>query len=388
MKKIISIILSVLLGVTFMASCSNSKTENKTKTQTGHKIYIRDDYSAEVLKVKFLNTQSGAKETVKPEKIKENDDYTTYSVYGDTKKYDRLIVSSDGTDSIELAFNDYVNGWHISMYGMIPFTYDEKEEPVDYAVKSFKYDKDNKKDIYIHTPKGYKKDSKEKYPVIYMTDGQNLFDNGATSHGCWSVAESVRSMQKNVGKSVIIVGIDDSTSNRDSELTPNIGKVVDVSSVDGGSFENGTGKFYSDFVVNTVMPYIEKNYNVYTDREHTAIAGSSSGGIESFYIGMEHPDKFGAIGALSPAFSLFSDKTWVKYLKSKKLDKNKPFVYIYNGDSDDLEKYLKKGAVSMVDNLKKVGYNDKDIMLRVYDKGMHTEKFWRAVFPEFLKNFI
>lgn len=387
MKKIIAILLIALLGVSVMASCSKSKDDNKSKIQTGHKIYIRDDYAADVLKVKFLNSQSGKEETVKPDKLKENDDYVTYSVYGDTEKYDRLIITSDDSDSIQLAFNEYVNGWHISMYGMVPFTYDEKEEKVDFATKSFKYDEDDDKEIYIFTPEGYKKDSNEKYPVIYMTDGQNLFNPGATQHGCWSVAESVRSMQKNTGKSAIIVGIDDSTSNRDSELTPNIGKVVDVSSVDRGVFKNGTGKYYSDFLVKKVMPYIEKNYNVYTDPEHTAIAGSSSGGIESFYIGMEHPEKFGTIGALSPAFGLFSDKTWVKYLKSKNL-KSKPFVYIYNGDADDLEKYLKIGAVSMVDNIKKVGYTDKDYMLRTYDKGMHTEKFWRAVFPEFLKIFI
>ncbi len=378
MKKIIAVILAAALAVTALASCS--------KAEEGHKIYIRDDFAADEVKVEFLNSQSSKKVTVTPEKLDENEDYTTYCVNGDTKLYNRIIIHSDDEKSIQLAFNEYVSGWHISPYGMVPFTYDEKEETPDYAIKTFKYEKTDK-NIYIHTPKGYKKNSKKKYPVIYMTDGQNLFENGATSHGCWSVAESVRSMQKNAGKSAIIVGIDDSTSNRDSELTPDIGNVVDVSSVDGGSFKDGTGKYYSDFVVNTVMPYIEKTYNVYTDAKHTAIAGSSSGGIESFYIGMEHADKFGTIGALSPAFGLYDDATWVKYLKSKNL-KNKPKVYIYNGEADNLEKYLKIGAVSMVDNLKKVGYKDKDITLRIYKKGMHNEKFWRAVFPEFLKLFI
>lgn len=378
MKKIIAAILTAALAVTAFASCSGD--------DKGHKMYIRDDFAADELKVEFLNSQSNKKLTVTPEKLDENEDYNTYCVNGDTKSFDRVIIRSDDEKSIQLAFNEYVSGWHISAYGMIPFTYDEKEETSDYAIKTLKYEK-SEKSIYIHTPKGYKKNSKKKYPVIYMTDGQNLFEKGATQHGCWNVAESVRSMQKNVGKSAVIVGIDDSTSNRDSELTPDIGKVSDVSDVDGGSFENGTGKYYSDFVVNTVMPYVEKNYNVYTDARHTAVAGSSSGGIESFYIGMEHPDKFGTIGALSPAFGLYDDATWVKYLKSKNL-KNKPKVYIYNGEADNLEKYLKIGAVSMVDNLKKVGYKDKDITLRIYKKGMHNEKYWRAVFPEFLKLFI
>lgn len=382
MKKLLAFLTAAALVVAAFASCSGSGEKK------GHKIYIRDDFAAEKLKVIFLNSENSKKETVEPEKLGENDDYITYSVTADDKKYDRLIIKSDDEESIQLAFNSYVNGWHISSYGVIPFTYDEKEEDaIDYAVKAFKYE-DTEKNIYIWTPKGYKKNSKKKYPVIYMTDGHNLFDKGATSHGCWNVAESIRSMQKNTGKSAIVVGIDDSTSNRDSELTPNIGKVVDVSSVDSGSFENGTGKYYSDFVVNTVMPYIEKNYNVYTDRKHTAVAGSSSGGIESFYIGMEHPDKFGTIGALSPAFVLYDDATWINYLKQKDLKKNKPFVYIYNGNADDLEKRLKTDAESMPKNLKQVGYKDKDYVIKLYDKGLHNEKYWRALFPEFLKKFI
>lgn len=382
MKKLLAFLTAAALVVAAFASCSTSGEKK------GHTIYIRDDFAAEKLKVIFLNSENSSKETVEPEKLDENDDYITYSVTADDKKYDRLIIKSDDDESIQLAFNSCVNGWHISSYGVIPFTYDEKEEDaIDYAVKAFKYE-DTEKNIYIWTPKGYKKDSKKKYPVIYMTDGQNLFDKGATSHGCWNVAESIRSMQKNTGKSAIVVGIDDSTSNRDSELTPNIGKVVDVSSVDSGSFENGTGKYYSDFVVNTVMPYIEKNYNVYTDRKHTAVAGSSSGGIESFYIGMEHPDKFGTIGALSPAFGLYDDATWVKYLKSHDYSENKPYVYIYNGNGDNLEKWLKTGAESMPNNLKQVGYKDKDYVIKLYDKGLHNEKYWRAIFPEFLKKFI
>lgn len=382
MKKILAVITAAALVVTAFASCSNSEEKK------GHKIYIRDDFAAENLKAVFLNSETKAKETVEPEKLDENDDYITYSVTADDKKYDRLIIKSDDEESIQLAFNNYISGWHLSSYGVVPFTYDEKEEDViDYAVKAFKYE-NTEKNVYIWTPKGYKKDSKKKYPVIYMTDGQNLFDRGATSHGSWNVAESIRSMQKNTGKSAIVVGIDDSTSNRDSELTPNIGKVVDVSSVDNGSFENGTGKYYSDFVVNTVMPYIEKNYNVYTDSRHTAVAGSSSGGIESFYIGMEHPDKFGTIGALSPAFGLYDDATWVKYLKSHDYKKNKPFVYIYNGNGDDLEKWLKIGAEHMPANLKTAGYTNKDSILKIYDKGLHNEKYWRALFPEFLKKFI
>ena len=85
---------------------------------------------------------------------------------------------------------------------------------------------------------------------------------------------------------------------------------------------------FCDFVVNTVVPGIEKQYNVYTDPVHNAISGSSLGGMESFYIGMEHPEKFGNIGAMSPSFWMYDDQVWEDYLKQKDFSENAPFVYM------------------------------------------------------------
>ena len=214
-----------------------------------------------------------------------------------------------------------------------------------------------------------------------MTDGQNLFDRSATSTGSWGVAESVLSMAQNGGEKCIIVGIENADGWRDNELTPDIGNVTE------DSYKDGHGAYFADFVVDTVMPYINEHYNVYTDREHTHVCGSSSGGIESFYIAMAHPDKFASVGALSPAFLLFDDATWVDWLSKQDYSQNAPFVYLYCGkaSSDQLEQALYAGTVTMPDNLKKINYPEDKIVTKLYDDGIHNEMYWRAVFPDYLK---
>ncbi|MCH5299236.1 MAG: alpha/beta hydrolase [Ruminococcus sp.] len=371
MKRTISIILTALIIATTLCACSVN-----VNITNGHTVYVRDDFFSETITAIFSSTDSEDTEEIKMTLVSEGDEYNTYSAAADTDKFDRVVLVADGDKSGELAFNDYVSGWHLSSDGVVPFTYDEDEPEPDYEIVTLPYSK-TEKDIYIWTPDDY--DESEKYSVIYMTDGQNLFNKNATSTGSWGAAESVKSMMKLSEHKAIIVGIDDSTSNRDSELTPNIGKSTDE------NFDGGTGEYFSDFVVGDVVPYIESNYSVYTTPEHNSICGSSSGGIESFYIGMEHPDKFGTIGALSPAFSLFDDETWVKYLKQKDFSDNTPFVYIFNGNNDDLETYLLEGAKSMVNNLKEVDYPDEKVTIKIYDKGQHNERNWRMIFPEFLK---
>ena len=382
LKRILSLLLALVLAASLAACSSGDNGSGEAASDNKHELYIRDDFSDEV-SARFLSTQSDDEETVNAEFVADGDGYKTFKCSADASKYDRVVITSNGNDSIELAFNEYVSGWHISPYGAEPFVYD-REEPETHEIftKEFKYDDpagDFVKKVYVWTPSDYDAKSKEKYSVIYMTDGQNLFDRTATSYGSWGVCESVEAYMSLGGRKTIVVGIDDSTVNRDSELTPNIGKATD------SGYDNGTGKEFSKFVVNKVMPFVNKNYNVYTDSAHTAICGSSSGGIESFYIAMEHPEKFGAVGAFSPAFSLFDDATWDKYLSKKDFSAGYPRVYLYCGGGADLESALLPGMKAMPSHLEKIGYPKQNIFSTVYDKGLHNELYWRIVFPDFLK---
>ena len=373
MKKALSILVCLAITVLLFTACGSKNS--------GANFYVKDKATRKKVTATFKSTDSGETREVTLQKDASSDDgtYAKYVGTADAKRFDRVILNTDGVESEELAYNDYVSGWDLSSGRAYPGV-ETKDEKPRYERKTFDYE-DRTKDILIWTPEDYDAASAEKYAVLYMTDGQNLFNPAATSTGSWAVAESALAMAKNGGAKLIIVGIENADGFRDSELTPAIG------AVQSADYENGKGAYFSDFVTGTVMPYINEHYNVYTDREHTHISGSSSGGIESFYIAMTHPDKFASVGALSPAFLLFSDATWVEYLGKQDYTKNAPFVYLYcgNAKSDQLEQQLYTGTVTMPDNLKKLGYPEEKVVMKLYDDGVHNEMYWRAVFPDYLK---
>ncbi len=370
MKRIFAAILFVALTILLFTACGQSGDNTPLFTAT-------DKADRKEVTAAFKNTDSGDTIEVKLKKKESSDDTAPFTGNADPEKFDRVTVNADGTESIELAYNDYVREWDLSTGKPYPGT--SVYEP-QYDRVTFDYD-DRKKDVLIWKPEDYDPSSADKYAVIYMTDGQNLFDRRATSTGSWGVAESVLAMTKNGGQKCVIVGVENGATWRDEELTPDIGKVMQE------SYEGGKGKYFSDFVVDTVMPYINEHYNVYTDREHTHISGSSSGGIESFYIAMEHPDRFASVGALSPAFLLYTDDTWAEYLNKKDFSKNAPLVYLYCGNSsgDQLEQALCVGTKTMPNNLKACGYPEDKVIIKLYENGVHNEMYWRAVFPDYLK---
>ena len=145
----------------------------------------------------------------------------------------------------------------------------------------------------------------EKLPVVYMTDGQNLFDDNSTPHGSWEVAKAVENEQKSGVGNAVIVGIDNGNAWRDSELTPkSIGEVQNLEMF-CEDFKP-EGEIFDNFLMNTVIPYVENNFPVCTDRQNVAVCGSSSGGLMSFFSAFEHPEKFGYAGVFSPAFLFLS----------------------------------------------------------------------------------
>lgn len=397
--RIICVLLALTFILTAFSACSGDKktaedektaddkavteaSENRTVENIGHPLYVRAGKDCKEITASFsdTNVKTDALSVLDMNKVEDEDgDTAIYCCYADTSAWNRVKITVDGTDSHELAFNEYTEGWDISRGQDIPFVYGagSYQDP-KFDRKEFPY-QDRKKDVLIWTPEDYDANSDEKYSVIYMTDGHNLFQSEMTNFGCWEVAASVEAMMNNSRHQAIIVGIENMDGWRDDELTPNLGEPTDP------NYEDGHGAYFCDFVVNTVMPYVEENYNVYTDREHTAMCGSSSGGIESFYIAMEHPEKFGAVGALSPAFSLYDDPTWQKYLKEKDFSAGYPRVYIYCGEGSDLESVLLPGAQSMPDNLASIDYPADNIYSCFSEKALHNELYWRVIFPDFLK---
>lgn len=344
----------------------------------------------------IYNNESGETMTAWPGTPMTNptiNDYgeSVYSMKVDTSKYDRVIFNNGSKQTTDTPLTVANSGYFIMANDTPSLKYIAGVYPYGQlnggTIKKvdLEYSAGYNKRITIWTPAGYDPaDKTKKYSVLYMTDGQNIFGNDEhCSQYEWEVDETVHSYMANGGDGIIVVGIDNANAKRDSELTPDIGDVIPK--YNSGGFKNGTGEAYADFVVEKVIPYIDANYNTNSIR---GITGSSSGGIEAFYIGMEHMDKFNYIGAISPAFLLYDKNTWSTYLdKFDFSDSSKlPRIYFFNGNSknDSLEQELLPNAVAMQGWLEEKGYDSSLLKTVVDNDARHNEIFWAVYFPESL----
>ena len=256
--------------------------------------------------------------------------------------------------------------------------------------KNLSYKSDKKTKISVYTPPDY--DKNENYPLLIMFDGQNLYEKaeGREPHkgdfGTWAVDIAVSQRRKN-GKAPVIVGIDNSDGYRNQELSlsENFGDFGELKVP--GSFINGKLESVGLFLTETVLPFVRKRYSVSSNREKTAILGSSLGGLASYYLGLRYNELFGFLGTFSPGIDLFSDKSWKNFYEQKDFSVFRPRIYVYSGFNDgELEDALIKGA-RKIRKLVEYGYDENEISER-YNEGLHNETYWRAVFPDFLDKFL
>jgi isoamylase len=148
---------------------------------------------------------------------------------------------------------------------------------------------DNQRDILVYLPPGYNQ-TEMRYPVIYMHDGQNLFDD-ATSYTCeWQVDETMEQLSQ-AGYAAIVVGISNVRGQRINEYSP----FEDPER--GGS----RGEQYLAFITETLKPLIDQQFRTLPDRIHTGIMGSSMGGLISLYGFFRYREIFGFAGVMSPS---------------------------------------------------------------------------------------
>jgi predicted alpha/beta superfamily hydrolase len=226
--------------------------------------------------------------------------------------------------------------------------------------------------IWIYLPECYDQCSK-RFPVIYMQDGQNLFDGATSYSGEWGIDEYLDSIGESANQS-IIVGIDNGGPKRISEYSPYPVKIK-VASGSVNRFK-GEGDLYVDFLVKTLKPYIDKNYRTAKNKANTAIAGSSMGAVISLYAVLKYPRVFGAAGIFSPAFWLVPGIYDAVREKGNKVSSQ---IYFYAGK--------RESGTMVTDMLKayeRMGASSKAKMQAVIrDEGLHNEASWRNEFPLF-----
>lgn len=218
--------------------------------------------------------------------------------------------------------------------------------------------------IAIYLPKGYKA-SKQRYPVLYMHDGQNLFDEFTSGFGEWKVDETLDSLIAKGRPASIVVAIDNGPK-RLQEYNPFY-------------FEKsgpGEGDAYIDFIATVLKPYIDNNYRTLQDNDNTFIAGSSIGGLISYYAILKRPDVFGKAGIFSPAFWTADSINAMTDSLANKVD-GKLFFYIGRKEGNDMVSNM----IRVTDSLGR--YSKAAIYTAIDEKGEHNEKAWQKWFAEF-----
>ena len=219
--------------------------------------------------------------------------------------------------------------------------------------------------VWIYLPPDYDTNVKKRYPVLYMQDGQNIFDDQTAAFGEWGVDESLDSLIKKGIPACIVVGIANG-ANRMSEYNPYTFR----------NYGKGTGNEYVDFLAKTLKPFIDSYYRTLTTKENTIIAGSSMGGLISYYALLKYPKIFGKAGVFSPAFWTASGIKKLTNSFKRKIN-NKLFFYIGKLEG---EKYVS----DMNEIVQKLGkYSNAKIYSVIDPLGMHNEKAWRKWFPTF-----
>jgi predicted alpha/beta superfamily hydrolase len=242
----------------------------------------------------------------------------------------------------------------------------------------------NSRDILVYLPPSYHQ-STRRYPVIYMQDGQNLFDDDASYAGEWGVDETMETLGLEEGLEAIIVGIPNAGIHRLDEYTPFRDRRL------GG----GRGDAYLDYLCETIKPLIDRDFRTLPDRRRTGILGSSLGGLISLYAFFERPAVFGFAGVMSPSL-WFAGEAIFDYVASAVYVPGK--IYLDAGTreyGEELSHRAHRAAASrryyasvrrMKGLLVRKGYRPLRDLMHVEEKWAgHSESSWARRLPPALR---
>ncbi len=224
------------------------------------------------------------------------------------------------------------------------------------------------RDVYVYLPPGYDKNVGQRYPVLYMHDGQNCWDDPVEpfGHGGWCVNLAADRLI-NSGKIEPFIGVGmANTAHRMTEYGP------------GADISSDKGHEYIALIKSVVKPLIEKRYRVKKGAKRAALMGSSMGGIISLQASVLNPELFGAAACLSPAF-FFEDKSGRGYDYLLKVTGKVPVrLYLDNGTAGKGQDGAPQTR-QMVELLRTLGWKDGVDLEHFEDTGaVHNERAWRA----------
>ncbi|MES1215111.1 MAG: alpha/beta hydrolase-fold protein, partial [Bacteroidota bacterium] len=227
--------------------------------------------------------------------------------------------------------------------------------------------------IWVYLPKDYSISNKH-YPVLYLHDGQNVFDDITSFSGEWGVDEFLDTSKL---RTCIVVAIDNGGDKRLNEYSPY--DFVLSGNASASREYKGEGKEYVDFLAKILKPYIDKKYHTLKDKPNTFIAGSSMGGLISMYAVLKYPKVFGGVGVFSPAFWVVDAKLLDEIKANGKKVNSKIYFYAGKQESETMIPLTLK----VFETMNKVSKSKMETVIR--DEGKHNESTWRKEFPLFYK---
>ena len=233
--------------------------------------------------------------------------------------------------------------------------------------------------VWVYLPPGYAADPARRYPVLYMHDGQNLFDAAASYAGEWQVDESCENLiLSGQVQPLIVVGIENGGAARMDEYTPWPDK----------EYGGGKADAYLAALKNILKPEIDRRYRTLPGAANTFMAGSSLGGLLSAYAGYTDPDTWGGIIALSPSY-WWDGQQFAAWAAPRP----KPALRFFYQDMGTREGGADPGVNDYIGTLRKVetlalaqGFKDgKDFYSFEAPGQNHSEASWASRFPFILK---
>ena len=273
----------------------------------------------------------------------------------------RIVDPNEGTVS------DFVIRWqndHVKKADLSPI--------IEVLSETFEIPQLNKKRrVHVLLPHDYYEQPDRHYPVLYMTDAQNLFNDGSP-YGNWAIDKSLARLASEGKADVIIVAIDHAGEERIQEFSP----------YDNPRLGKGLGLQFLRFVKDTLKPFVDNQYRTKRDRLNTGIGGSSVGGLLAIYAALMFPDVFGRL-------MIFSPSLWISQrIYFDAIHFFEPFetrIYIYAGGNEGAH------MLSNVDKLQETlhsqgfGYSRVKINTSIDPDGKHNEEQWSKEFPHALK---
>lgn len=227
--------------------------------------------------------------------------------------------------------------------------------------------------IWLYLPPDYAT-SVKRYPVIYMHDGQNLFDSKTSFSGEWEVDETLNKLFSEGDYGAIVVGIDNGGEKRLDEYSP--WKNV--------AYGGGEGDEYLSFIVQSLKPFIDTNYRTLTQPEYTCLSGSSMGALISTYGAIKYPGVFGSVGAFSPAY-WFSLKDLNQYISTNSNNLNNLRIIHVAGQKESAN--MTSHLQTINQHLLEKGVAPSNTKTKIDAEGTHSEIYWKSEFANAYKWF-